>query len=522
MAEAKGSKQKLYTKKDIGKMYNNVLSDRKKLENALSRYQPLVYSVVLSYVSDKPVIDDKQLEELADAWVRKVEREGGDFGSLKETGIDMLTGRYSGSEKIDFASISLYAESLTGGKFVAEFSMADGIKLLENMPSLRDRLEFFMLNGHIHPTIIGLAHELLHKQQFDSPGDNAFGTAAKEAQAYLLELLYSDKDFLGIAKAVTDPVYKFDSKEAVEGLNTVLSLYAVGVSHSEITWMVSCSYYDPEKRKLTITEELMRLKKKFRIDNEDLDALKEVYKIKIKNQLLKARLLLFQTIAERFSYDELHSIFIGTIRKQIATPSIFFQRTPELPPKELHWKVVCPANEEFPYDPDGRRSGIIFGFLPDKMPWEPYEDACYKFGIGRWECTEDRRTVISRADILEEGGYLRLLCEQADTLELLSKTALFTEYFRLISTEPLALKILRALISNREMREILDGGGLAYLKSVEKKIRALCTELEKSENGDAEARLASETRRFFSIIEKLESTFEISIDICEKELKATS
>ncbi len=509
----KMGRRKLYTKKDIGKMYNNALSDRKKLESALSRYQPLVYSVSLGYVSDKPVIDDEKLGELTDAWLRKVEREGGEIGFLKEMGIDIFTGCYSGSAKIDFASSLLYAEFLGGGKVGATFSVEEGIRLLGNMPLPRDRLLFFMLNGRIHPTVINLAHELLHKQQFDVPGDSGCNTISKEAQSYLLDLLYSDKNFIRIASALTDPHYGFDSN-AVEGLNTLLGLYALGVPHPTITSMVSHSHYDPAKGKLTITDELIDLQGKFRVDDEDLEALKDIYKIKIKNQLLKARLLFFQTIDEKFSYDELHSIFIGNIRKQIATPTLFVQRTSIAPPRELLWRVVCPADGEFPYDPDGRRTGIIFGFLPDKG--ELREDADYKFGIGRWECTEDRRTVISRADGLEEEGYLKLLGEEADTIELLSKTALFADYFNLISAEPLVLKILRALITDKEMKEILDARGLAYIKAKEDKIKAACAEVEKTGNGDAAARLASETKRFFSTIEKLENTFGVCIEIGER------
>lgn len=327
--------------------------------------------------------------------------------------------------------------------------------MVYDKPELRGQLSYFLREGTLDYISATLVHELIHRHHTRS--NNHVSGVLTEAQAHFSGLYKSGPQF-SIAKIVrllsrpqAKGGYGFDRDQVFDVLFGVATLSGLGMGYDELSALIVHSKYDRKQKKFVPFSDVLEEKlRQNHIDDIDRQAIDDLYRLHANNEREKARLLFFQMLVERFSLETVRARHAEVIHEQIGIPS-YYTKTGELSfsPENLGQFLCVPHNEEFPYDLNGKRTGIVFGCFVDKNSTI--------YGIGRWEA----EGTSSRVDLAEDSkkieDYLKILKEIAPTIQFDSKTRVFFSYLMHgIIISSLAQIVLKTLCDKNEGKKIIQ------------------------------------------------------------------
>ncbi len=446
----------------IGQRYDELLAEREKLHKELEKFEIRDYGAIYN----PEFLDDRGFEKITAAWLQRAETETRFFQPLQDLGIKIFTNDLERQpnfpdEKITFASKEIRRQKIVNlieeGGHAKIFEPI--IELMDPKPPLRDQVNVFLKKGVLHSTVSILVHELIHRYHFKRSPNYVDGVLT-EAQAYFSGIFQTGPHFslTKIARTLTTPeeesggLYEYDAGQVVEALKAVATLYGLGMSYDEVSNLIVKSHYDYGKKRFSPLMDVVEKKlKQFHLDEIDSQALDDLYRLYVNNQRLRAQALFFEIIADRFSLQDLRAAYIQMLRQQITFPTYYNAKgRPEYPQKSLVQKAIIPGDDTFPYDPQGKRTGIIFGNFQNQ------NDAVPTFGLGRWEADASTSAVTLAQTPQETKRYLEALRKQAKDIKLEFKESLLLEYenYQMLPN-PQAEKVLDALITPEEAKKIL-------------------------------------------------------------------
>ncbi len=175
-----------------------------------------------------------------------------------------------------------------------------------------------------------------------------------------------------------------------------------------------------------------------------------------RNNQLKAQYYLREEIREYFTDDVLESEMKKIYKKDIIAFPYYALDGKVVNARSLYQVFITPNNEEYPYDPDGKRTGIIFGLIK--------KDLENPFGIGRLEAqgTDSSQTVLLNEDDVEKQKELLVLVKE--TISHLSNTiradflAIYSNLIPLTQEEnqELLREVFHTYISEENKEDILS------------------------------------------------------------------
>jgi hypothetical protein len=451
--------------KKIGKKYDTLLAERGKLLKELSEFNIRDY-----YIFEEERF--RQLEEkykLRDKWLKSVRQETDFLDITDRLGIEIFKDDLDVQPnfpnfKIIFGSKEIHEENIKEDKNIAGWAGrgTGPVSIGHFQSGLAHQMGNFLKEGRLLENVNTLVHELVHK--YHTMHQYEINSYLTEAQAYFSGILSSTIGSVDVIGQLIQPIeekgsYGFEKDPAIEAALTVSGLYALGVPANEIGDMIKKSEETDreEIKRLTkekkhgnffaITDYFNKLKKKYKINDIEQQALVDIYRLHASNQRLKAQLLLFQTIeknvplSERVPTQEM-------VSSTIATPD-YKIKGKKINAFGLKQFVYYPNNKEFPYNSKGERHGIIFGFFPvDNKGWN------YK--IGRMEAGMDEATIKFADDQKEQDEYIEILKKNAKNISFESKEAFLGSLYDYNDPFPrkagydLRVRIIKTLFSQED------------------------------------------------------------------------
>ncbi|MFZ5365272.1 MAG: hypothetical protein ACOZBH_03735 [Patescibacteria group bacterium] len=463
----------------LDRRYDHLLAERDGLYKELEKYSVRDYQIIFN----PGIISEKEFRELTDDWIKKTREQTEFFSILDRLGIEIFTDdldKQPGFKDVNIVFDSKEIEE----KMIVDLQEYGGytrrdvprIDIALPKPNLLEQMHRFYSEGTLPDAVLILIHELIHRYHFRENMNTE--VILTEAQAYASGLLDSGTQFslISIASALALPekekgLYQFDVDKIIEALRTIIGLSSLGKKQDEIAELVATSRFDYKKKMfIPLTEEYLKLKEKYKLDENDLQALDDIYRLHVNNQRLKARLALFQTLSEKYSKEELVEVKKTIIKKIIARPD-YYVAGKKVPALDMMQRWVCPLTSDFPYEPDGKRTGIIFGLFGD-ISKSPH------FEIGRLEA-EGRDSKLELAQTDEEvNKYLDLLSKYFKNISFEQKDLLFREYVANgIYYEPkgIASQIIKILFNQEEKKSFILGLTPPFME----KIKIVEIELDK-------------------------------------------
>lgn len=448
-------KEGSYSEK-IGKRYDALLAEREILSQELEKFEYRDYGIIFN----SEVVDDKKIDEVTKEWLKKVRSETRFLEPIDNLGITVFTDDLEKQpnfpkEKITFGSKKVAQENVAlltpGAGFT--YTVKHEVEIGGQKPTGRDQLAEFLKNGLIHPTVAAFIHELVHRYHYNRAEGN-MSPVLSEAQAYFSGIFMEGPHFshAGIIDGLVDPEkdYGYSSAQVIEAIKTVAGLYSLGKSEDEVADLIIKSSYDSEKNKFTpITGVVENLKKEYRLNEIDMQALDDIYRLHANNQRMKAQLLLYKTLKERFPAESLKESKKEVLKRAISVPQ-YRQEGKPVESDKLLQRCVCPMDKDFPYDPDGKRTAVIFGFFPSENK--------IVYCVGRYEAEGKESKLELAQSEAEIKKYLDILAKQAKILDFDDKAKLLRDFFTegVSFDNALFLKVLKTLINRDEAQEMLN------------------------------------------------------------------
>lgn len=375
--------------RELAEFEEALRAEKRELLAELEHYQVRDFD----FIGDPEAVDDMQLGEITKEWLEGTRQETGMLRPLDRLGIEIFKEDLADQPGfpgtlIEFGSKSvLQTIAATGQSIMGEsWRSLSLVSVGVSKPSLRTQLGEFLLTGSLTQGAATLSHELVHRYHFDR--NLGTDSALTEAQAYFNGLWAARDDFSlreiadRLAVSETRGLYKVDVSKAVESMVALAELYGLGYEEERIGDLIAGSHFDPETGRFEpLMSELEKAKTERGVTGDvDSMTLYDIYRLHVSTQRLRSRLLLFKTIESRYSKEERRQFKIDQVKRGFGFPT-YRMNGREVPAQEYLQMLSCPVNEKYPYDPDGRRSGVVFGMFPGEgdQAVEP------SFGLGRWE-----------------------------------------------------------------------------------------------------------------------------------------
>lgn len=455
-AEAERAK----TEDRIGQRYDELFKEREELFEMLSKYELRIFEIVFSSEG----IGKEAIEELRDNWIARVKTETDLLLPLERLGIEVFSDDLSSQPgfpdaKIVFGSKEIMRQNVVDQRLIAgQASRQDKlIEIGQPQPSLAWQLRTYLAEGGLMDSVETLVHELVHRRHLEQ--NSSVSGIYTEAQAYFSGLFSKGTSF-GLARsfdALTKSIdkekglYGYKAEPTYDALLAVTGLYGLDVEDDEIANLIARSSFDHRGRYEPLMSELDRLKKKQGIDEFDQAALYDIYRLHTANQRRRAQLLLYQEIEHMYTRQELSEMKIRATRKVIGVPEYELDGV-RVPVDKLLQYVICPVNEEYPYDPEGLRSGVIFGYFEKPVALGEAGKKEKRFGIGRWEA-RGKKGVVKLADSAKEEETFLNEISRATTLDDQARIRVLQSYLYETSAgkdDPFARRALQALFARAE------------------------------------------------------------------------
>lgn len=441
----------------IADRYDELLRERSDIEGELNAFEIRFYDVIFH----KEFVDDATFKKILDEWLMLTGEQTTLFAGLDRLGIKIFTDDLDHQEafpeeRITFGSKKIHLQNLRDlqhvGGTAAIYSPV--IEIASAKPDVRSQLANIFQYAKLHPSVATLVHELVHRYHANINSDK--DSVLSEAQAYFSGILSGEWNMVDIGKALTSAddisLYKFDEKKTLTALQNITELYALGKSDDEIGKLIAHATYDWDTNEFApLADTLRRLKKKYAIDEIDAQSLTDIYRIHTENQLRRAKLILLQTMDRFFSREDLMELKRQEMRRVIATPPPFDMNGVRVTHEKFLQSVICPGDSAFPYDPSGKRTGIVFGMYPQEHSELP------EFGIGLMEAEKSSVQISLAKDEAAIDEYISRLSQYAPHLRIDEKKGLLYRFGIAFSFAPheLSSRVLTALIDKKEAKEML-------------------------------------------------------------------
>lgn len=445
----------------LGRRYDELLAEKEKIQVDLKQFDARDFSI-----QDEHLYPDQIIKEITDKWLELVRKETQFLQPLDDLGIIIFTDDLEyqpgfPKEEIVFNSPEVRRREIVELQATHGHAYADQplIEINNPKPSLREQIFSFLRRGVVDNETAALIHELIHRAHLDE--NPKTDILLSEVQAHFSGIFYSGSHFsiTEIAKSLSQPkdkggTYRYNLDQTLEAVTALATLYGLGMNNDEInTLVIQSEYSEEEKKFIPLSEVVDRALKNSGLTEIDAQALDDLYRLRFNNERQKAQLLLLQTVSERFTLEERRQAHVLAIRRSIAYPTYYKEGKPWAPEGEWPQNAVCPVDKDFPYNPDGKRSAVVFGFFPT----ERHSDRPPTFNIGRWEAEGTTASTTLAQTPAEIEKYLGVLRQQAPIIDLDQKAMIFSDYAERNHTAfPLIKPVLDALISKGEIRQILQ------------------------------------------------------------------
>ena len=446
----------------------NLKTEQARLDAEISKYDYRDFQVILNPED----VSDPVFERITTRWLEHVRATTDYLKPLDSLGIEVFKDQLEcqsafPEHSITFSSKIVEEKSLIDASHVAGLAtrLAPIIEIRSPKPRLREQIFYMISQGHVGESVDTMIHELVHRHHFQS--NQYVDGILTEAQAYFSGIYGNPKNFdvKKIADVLTRKsdekqaaLYEFDPKKTELVLEQVAALYGAGYSYAEVSDILMASSYDHATGCFQpLTTEVERFKSVQNFDETDTEKLHEIYQIHAYNENARARLGLFQTIEKIIPLEKLRELRLEKLRGKLLRPSFFKEGKLFLYNQQFRQRVVCPIDLKYPYDPDGTRTGIAFGFFEVEGQQQPV------FRIGTWEATKTEAVMKYPEDDSLEPDYEREqliddLRQQVSKISLDNKKDLVLEYAaKTFYDNPLIRTIVRTVITPGEWREVIQG-----------------------------------------------------------------
>jgi len=459
----KPQESKKISRNEIEKRIDKLLRERDELLHALEGQGVLKMGVIFA---TKEIVESPELKKAIEEGLERIRNETEFLQPLDSLGIrvfvDDLEKQASNEEvKIEFGSEDIFKESFMKLQRIGgHMSPTEGvIRIGSRKPNLNEQIYTFLNKGELHQTVQALIHEMMHWNHYIRTSRHMLDRVLTESHAYLTSTIGERSGSGGIVELYQkltrpDIDYKFEGEKTLKGLLSISRLLAQGLSQDAVARIIADSSYDEDKRDFFPLKDYLNQDD---YDSSDMQALDDIYKLNLTNQRLKAQLLMYETLKKHFPAEMLKEIQIKKYRG-IGIPT-YYKKGKLVPSDELQQSVICPANAEWPYDPDGLRTGILFGFVEG-------DDKKIDFALGKWSATPKDSSFTPAKTPEEQEQLLSLIKKQALDIELGDRLPLI---FRLDmgSHSDLSKKILKAMFTKEELIPTLKVVAETYIETID-------------------------------------------------------
>lgn len=437
---------------NIGQRYNKLLSERKKLEAKIAEHDYLVYNRIIF------TLPLKRVEEITEAWKAKVRAQTSFLDPIDQLGIEIFKEDLTDQPNYPNAEIVfedrdikkhnvVYDRQVTGKSHVTK----ERVDILHPNQDLRQQLLGFIENNRISLAMETLIHELVHQYHthnlHSKKGEEE--RLLTEAQAWITGSIRSGTRF-SMSRVINTFLeldayqFDFDKDKAIDGVSSMVRLQALGVPQDKIAEVLRPS----EKSSFDKMHDLLQEK----VDNSgleegDLQALDDIYRLQHENDMRKAQVLLCETLDEMVDREKLSNDISTVTQQGINMPPTYVDHQDMRDKLMTKRHVINPATDRFPYNPFGDRTGIAFGPYPD----EKGENV---FQFGKWSVIDGSSKFEAVKTQSDEMEYLDALREHSKNLSFDVKLQFFNyEIFGQEFTDQYK-RILRALFTKVDVRKI--------------------------------------------------------------------
>jgi hypothetical protein len=453
----KDEKESVFERR-LGERYDELLAERKDILAELGKYKVRDFDVV----TRPDVVDDEKFTAITNNWIAAIKSKTALLQPLDRLGIDIFVDDLTKQpgftdHQIFFGDEEIKRERIVNLREIGGLAYrgSNTVKIGEHHPNMRVRVSEFLWKGQLSQGVQVLIHELIHRYHLRQ--NSYLDGILTEAQAYFSGLLTVGEDFSlrRTADVLTRPkseggLYEYDTDKVIAVMSALAELYGLGKSEDEIGDLLARSKFN---RKTGTYEPLHTELLETRLaegaeSDEDSMALYDIYRLHTTNQRLKARLELFKTIEKHYSLVQLREMKLDRLRHIVAYPTYNIDGRP-VPTDDLMQSVVCPIDDEFPYDFDGLRTGIIFGFFPTEGKEKQ------KFGLGRWEAEGYDGRVDLAEDAKQRNQLLTSLAAAAQNIAPEHKLELIYRFMctKLLDDNETARQIIAALNESETDRQ---------------------------------------------------------------------
>lgn len=454
----------------IGERFDELREERDRLKKELASFELRDMNMVFF----ESFSDDAAIRRLADGWMERMRASTDFFAPLDRLNIRLFTDDLAvqpgfPNEQIIFSSGSVRQENIV--KIIDGAGRASRtlprIELIEASPTLRSQLRQMADKGTLTSAASTLVHELVHRRHLrENPETDGILT---EAQAYFSGLLGGSQDagMAAITHNLTQSksesgLYDFDHDNVVEALRMISALHGLGMDAEEMAALIVKSRFDKRRRTFVPMADVLGEKlARAGLDEVDAEQLEHLFRLHVINQRLKGQVLLLRQINETFPLAERRAFQLERIRGMILCPTYYDENGKSFKPDEQYGQLIlAPANEEFPYDPAGLRTGIIFGYFDEarKSPDGPPE-----FAVGRYEASGTSSRIELATTDEEQTHLLEAIRQHAPNVSIEEKGALLMRYHEIgIVLDPVARLAFQALTSPEERREFVADLGKTW------------------------------------------------------------
>jgi len=453
----KKSRRKTSESESLGNRYDALMAERADLQVKLTQYDLRDFSGL--FIAD--TVPKAEMRVISMTWLSRVRQQTDFLAPLDSLGINVFAEDLQNQPGFPDHTI-IFGSKAIQKRNVLTFSSARGqaelikpkIELLLPKPTLKYQLGTFLHTGVMDECTGALVHELTHRHHLrvNSQTDGIM----TEAQAYFTEIYSLGTNFsmTDIAKKLTRKLadggsYGYNTDLVIDALRAMATLYGLGMSYAEVSALIIQSHYDPRRNVFVpLTDIINEQLKQRHLDDVDSQALDDLYRLRANNERRKAQLLLFETLAEVFPVAAQRVERKKALKTTLGIPTYYDSNgKSEMPDKDFGQRVYSPNNEQFPYDPNGLRTGIVFGLFPKKTE----KGTVHEYRIGRWEAQNNQSKVVLAESLETTQSYLKILKQNSGDIKFIFKHELFWDCVTsgAIGT-PDAQSVLRALCSDEE------------------------------------------------------------------------
>jgi hypothetical protein len=339
--------------------------------------------------------------------------------------------------------------------------LAPVIAFPQERPSARNRLFTLLATGRsdrkIDEFLVRMIRYVHTKQASD------FGEIFHISEAYM-QGLCGDVSALStshIVKKITESEKRYNHELVEKTVEMCAKLRVAQYSYDEIKAVGKPGWFDAgdEACRKFIEEAQKKLTTEAaQVAQESSQAIDSAIKILAQREVLNARFELFKTFFNVVPPEDIKELRIAVVRNHILRPVMYVDGNEQVIPLSNRQYVVCPANAEMPYDPQGERTGVLFGFfdtIKDDQSADEQEPQ-QEFRLVRWETDGQTSKIVSDPFGEDEALYLDVLSTQADQIAFEDKIRLVTDYAGVdVYRNVLVRKVLRSLVLPEDWRKII-------------------------------------------------------------------